>query len=90
MLKKLRSLSKIQWLALTLILLGLVIMIPKAKGMFDFYKEVRYAQKNNFAAGNPSPSLIRPWMSLRYIAAAYAVPQQYLWSLASNPKKKPA
>ncbi len=88
--KKLFSkLTPVQWLAVALILGGLLIMIPKAKGMFDFYKEVRYAQENNFAAGNLSPDLLRPWMSLRYVAAAYAVPQQYLYTAAGiQPKKE--
>jgi hypothetical protein len=79
LLEKLKVLSWVQWLAVVLIIGGLAIMIPKAKGMFDFYKEVKYAEENNFAAGNLSPDLLRPWMSLRYIAAAYAVPQPYLY-----------
>ena len=82
-------LTPIQWLAIVLIIVGIAIMIPKAKGMFDFYKETRYAAENDFAAGNLSPNLIRPWMSLSYIAAAYAVPQQYLYDTANiNPKKE--
>lgn len=88
--KKLFSkLSLVQWLAITLIVGGLLIMIPKAKGMFDFYKEVRYAQENDFAAGNLSPELLRPWMSLQYVAAAYAVPQAYLYdAIQLQPRKE--
>jgi hypothetical protein len=78
--KKLFSkLTPIQWLAIALIIIGIAIMIPKGRGMLDFSKEVRYAQENNFAAGNVSPDLIRPWMSIRYISAACAVPQKYLF-----------
>jgi hypothetical protein len=89
LLEKLKSVSKVQWLAVALIVIGLAIMIPKAKGMFDFYKEVRYAQENNFAEGNLSPDLLRPWMSMRYIGAAYAVPQLYLYKAAGiEPKKE--
>jgi hypothetical protein len=87
--EKLKSISTVQWLALALILIGLAIMVPKAKGMLDFYKEVQYAKENNFAAGNLSPDLLRPWMSIRYIAVAYAVPQQYLFEAANiQPKKE--
>jgi hypothetical protein len=88
--KKLISrLTPIQWLALALIVIGVAIMIPKAKGMLDFYHEVRYATEHDFAAGNLSPDLIRPWMSLRYISAAYAVPQKYLFDTAHiKPKKE--
>jgi hypothetical protein len=57
--------------------------------MFDFYKEARYATENNFSAGNVSPDLLRPWMSIRYISVAYAVPQKYLFeSLNIQPGKE--
>ena len=82
-------LTSIQWLALVLILVGIAIMVPKAKGMFDFYKEVQYAAEHNFASGNVSPDLLRPWMSIRYIAVAYAIPQQYLFNAAGiKPRKE--
>jgi hypothetical protein len=88
--KKLFSkLTPIQWLAVALIVIGIAIMIPRAKGMFDFYKEARYAAENHFAAGNVSPELLRPWMSIRYIAVACAVPQQYLFDAAGiQPRKE--
>lgn len=40
---------------------------------------MRYAQQHNFQAGNPSPDLLQPWMSIRHIATMYAVPQGYLF-----------
>lgn len=88
--KKLTSkLTPIQWLAVALILIGIAIMVPKARGMFNFYKEARYASENNFTAGNLSPDLLRPWMSIRYISVAYAVPQKYLFeSLKIQPGKE--
>jgi hypothetical protein len=87
--KLISKLTPIQWLAVALILVGVAIMISKARGMFDFYKEARYASENNFAAGNLSPDLLRPWMSIRYISVAYAVPQKYLFeSLKIQPGKE--
>ena len=80
--KLISKLTSVQWLAVALMLVGVMIMIPKAKGMLDFYKEVQYAAEHNFASGNVSPDLLRPWMSLRYIAVAYAVPQLYLYDAA--------
>jgi hypothetical protein len=89
LIEKLKSISKIQVVAVVLIVVGLAIMIPKARGMFDFYKEARYATENNFSAGNLSPDLLRPWMSIRYISVAYAVPQKYLFeSLKIQPGKE--
>ena len=87
--KIISKLAPIQWLAVALILIGVAIMVPRAMGMVEFYKEARYATENNFADGNLSPDLLRPWMSIRYIAAAYAVPQQYLFDMAGiNPRKE--
>ncbi len=89
LIEKIKSISKVQILAVILVIAGLAIMVPKARGMFEFYKEVRYAADNNFAAGNLSPDLLRPWMSIRYIAVAYAVPQKYLYdALGIRPKKE--
>jgi len=79
MMDRLKSISMVQILAVLLIILGLAIMIPKGRGMFEFYKEARFARENNFQAGNVSPDLLRPWMSIRYISVAYAVPQKYLF-----------
>ena len=61
---KFKSISKIQIFAVVLIVVGLAIMIPKGLGMFDFYKEVQYANLHNFRAGNLSPDLLRPWMTI--------------------------
>lgn len=84
-----KRLTLIQWLALGLILLGAAIMFPRAKGMLSFYQEARYATENDFASGNVSPELLRPWMSIRYVAVAYAVPQQYLFDAANiKPRKE--
>jgi len=83
------KLTPVQWLAVALIVFGMAIMIPKARGLFEFSKEARYAAEHDFAAGNLSPDLMRPWMSIRYIAAAYAVPQQYLFEAANiQPRKE--
>jgi hypothetical protein len=87
--QKIKSISKIQLLALVLIILGLAVMISKGLGMLDFYKEVRFAQEHNFKAGNLSPDLLRPWMTLRYISVAYAVPQKYLFDASGiQPKEE--
>ena len=87
--KILNKFTPVQWIAIALIVIGLAFMIPKGLGMFDTLKEVRYAQENDFAAGNLDPELIRPWMSIRYISAAYAVPQEDLFkALGITPGKE--
>jgi hypothetical protein len=79
MLNKLKSISKIQILALVLIIIGLGLVIRYGIGAYNAYRTMEYARVNNFEAGNPDPDLIRPWMSMRYVAVAYTVPQEYLF-----------
>jgi hypothetical protein len=86
-LDKLKSISKVQIFAVLLIILGLAIMIPKGRGMLEFYKEARFAREHNFQNGNVSPDLLRPWMSIRYISVAYAVPQKYLFEASGIPPR---
>jgi hypothetical protein len=84
---RLKTISKVQIFAIILIIIGLSIMIPRGLGMFDFFKEVRYANEHNFKTGNLSPDLLRPWMTIRYVSAAYAVPQKYLFDATGVPPK---
>ena len=46
MIEKIKSISKVEWLAVALIVIGVAIMIPKAMGMVEFYKESRYAAEH--------------------------------------------
>lgn len=85
---KIKSNSRVIILAVVLIIIGLAIMIPRGLGMLNFFKEANYATRNNFQNGNPSPDLIRPWMTIRYISAAYGVPQAYLFDGAGIPPNK--
>ncbi len=76
---RLKSISKVQIVALVLIVIGLVMTVRYAVRTFEAYREAQFAIRNNFEAGNPDPDLIRPWMTMRYIAVAYTVPQEYLF-----------
>jgi hypothetical protein len=82
-----KSLSKIQILAGLLVMIGLTVMIVKGVGLFEFNKELQFARKNNFPQGNVSPDLLRPWMSVRYIAVAYGVPQKVIFDAAGIPPR---
>lgn len=86
--QKLKSIPKPLILAAALIAVGLVIMIPKGKALLELSKEAHYAIENNFESGNPSLDLLRPWMTLRYIASNYAVPQKYLFEACGIPARK--
>ena len=86
---KIKSISKIQLLAIVLIIAGVGIMVSKVLGLFSFFKEVRYSQVNNFKAGNLSPDLLRPWMTIQYVSISFAVPQKYILDAVKiQPKKE--
>ncbi len=78
LLKKIKAIPKIYALAIVLIVIGLALAVRYGIRTFFAFREMRYASLNNFAAGDLDVNLIRPWMTLRYIAVAYAVPQEYL------------
>lgn len=65
-------------LAILLIGFGILFLTRFARGSMDSYQAMRFAEANDFDAGNVDVEIIQPWMHLRYIAEAYAVPQSYL------------
>jgi hypothetical protein len=89
MINKLKSLTKIQIIALVVIIFGVIFMISKAMGMVEIYQEGKFAFENNFAEGDVSPDLLRPWMTIRFISTSYAVPQAYIFDQANiQPRKE--
>lgn len=89
MIEKMKSLNKIQIISLIIIALGVALIIPRITGMASIYKEAEFAFENNFAEGNVSPDLLRPWMTIRYISTSYAVPQAYIFEATNiQPRKE--
>lgn len=88
LINKFKTISKIQILAVILIVVGLGLAIHFGRGAFNAYRAMEYARVHNFEAGNVDSNLIRPWMTLRYIAVAYAVPQEYLFFELNIPMER--
>ncbi len=86
---KITSISKKQLLALFLIVVGLVMVVNYGYRTFVAYRALEYARSHNFDQGNPDPGLVRPWMSLEYIAVAYAVPLEFLYAQLHIPLENP-
>jgi hypothetical protein len=80
MVDKLKSISRVQILAIALIVFGLGLVIHYGRGAVHAYRAMQFAEFHEFDAGHLDPDLIRPWMTIRYIAVAYAVPQEFLFS----------
>ncbi len=73
-----RSKYTVLVVAIVLIIFGALTTIRYARGALNAYRTMEYARVNNFDAGNVDPALIRPWMNLRFVAVAYAVPEEYI------------
>jgi hypothetical protein len=79
---------RIRWrliLPIGLIALGLVLTTYFGLRAQRSFRELRYIHEQGLDRGTASADAIRPWMSLRFIAVAYAVPEEYLYSALAIP-----
>jgi len=83
--KSIKSLSKIQILALVLVVVGLGLTIYFGLRSFRSFKQLQYIQQQELFTATASPDAIRPWMTVRFVATAYAVPQEYLFDALDIP-----
>lgn len=72
-------------LAVVLILLGLVITVYFGLRAVRSFQQMRYIHEQGLDRGTASVEAIRPWMTLRFVAVAYAVPEEYLYSQLQIP-----
>lgn len=77
---QLRSLSKIQILAIVLIVLGAGLVVHFGLRSFRSFREMQYIRTHGLDVGTADVDAIRPWMTIRFVAVAYAVPQEYLFA----------
>jgi hypothetical protein len=71
--------------ALLIVLIGLGVMFFFGTRTLRAYRELAYAQQNGLLDGTASVDAIKPWMTIRYIAVAYAVPEEYLYAQLNIP-----
>ncbi len=69
-----------QLLPIALILIGLLLTILFGMRSVRSFRQVRYIQQQGLDRGAASVDTIQPWMTIRFIAVAYAVPEEYLYS----------
>jgi len=70
---------------IALILIGLLITVIFGIRSVHSFRQVRYIQQQGLDAGTASVDAIQPWMTIRFIAVAYAVPEEYLYSALEIP-----
>jgi hypothetical protein len=67
-------------LALLLIALGVVLVFVFGRRSLRAYQELRYIREQGLDRGTARVTAIQPWMPIRYVAVAYAVPEEYLFA----------
>jgi hypothetical protein len=72
-------------LALALIVAGLIIAGFFAVRAVRSFRTLQYIRQQGLDRGTASVDAIRPWMTIRFVAVAYAVPEEYLYSALSIP-----
>jgi hypothetical protein len=75
-----KSLTKWQILAIVLVAVGLGLVIFFGTRSYRSFKAMQYIREQGLDAGTADVDAIRPWMPIRFIAVAYAVPQEYIFA----------
>jgi hypothetical protein len=69
-----------RFLPVALILIGLAVTVLFGLRSVRSFRQVQYIQQQGLDRGAASVEAIQPWMTIRFIAVAYAVPEEYLYS----------
>lgn len=72
-------------LPIALILLGALLTVIYGLRSVRSFRQVQYIQQQGLDRGTASVDAIQPWMTVRFIAVAYAVPEEYLYSALGIP-----
>ena len=80
MISFLKSFTRWQLLAIVLVLVGLGLVVIFGIRSYRSFQTMRYIHEEGLDAGTADVEAIRPWMTIRFIAVAYAVPQEYIFA----------
>jgi hypothetical protein len=77
----------LEWrtLAALLIVIGLGVIALYGFRAFRAYREFQYIHLQGLDRGTAGIEAIRPWMTVRYIGVAYAVPEEYIYAQLNIP-----
>lgn len=83
--KKITQLPLKKWLTFGFLALGLLLMLVFGMRSFSSFNEMRYVREQGLDRGTASVEAIRGWMTVGYVAVAYAVPEEYLFNYLGIP-----
>ena len=72
-------------LAIAAIVLGLGVAGFFGVRSMQSFRQLQYIRQQGLDRGTASVDAVRPWMTIRFIAVAYAVPEEYLYSALAIP-----
>ena len=72
--------AKKKGLRWALILVGLAMVVFFGARARESYRQLKYLHEQGFDTGDAEVNAIRPWMTIHFVAAAYAVPEDYLFA----------
>lgn len=72
-------------LTVGVIVLGVAIAAFFGLRSVSSFRQLQYIRQQGLDRGTASVEAIRPWMTIRFIAVAYAVPEEYLYSSLAIP-----
>jgi hypothetical protein len=80
MLSFFKSLTKLQILAIVLVLVGLGLVIFFGLRSYRSFQAMQYIRDEGLDTGTADVDAIRGWMTIRFVAVAYGVPQEYIFA----------
>lgn len=60
--------------------MGLVLSLYYGNRTLRSYRQVRFIQERGFDSGDADLDAIRPWMTIHFVASAYAVPKEFIFA----------
>ncbi|TWU25219.1 hypothetical protein Pla52o_15170 [Novipirellula galeiformis] len=78
--KKNMIIARQKLLKFALVLVGLGLVFYFGARTLESYRQLRFIQEQGFDTGDADVNAIHPWMTIHFIAAAYAVPQEYIYA----------
>jgi hypothetical protein len=72
-------------LVLVLVVLGFGLIWHFGTRSYRSFRELNYIHAEGLDRGTASLDAIRPWMTIRFVAVAYAVPEEYLYAKLNIP-----
>ena len=74
------SLAKKKPVKWALVVIGLAMIFFFGARARESYRQLQYLHDEGFDTGDAEVNAIRPWMTIHFVAAAYAVPEDYIFA----------